>query len=54
MWLALLLIIVLTVLSIYGAFIGAERAQQFFNQPPLVVYWTALATLLIAGYSDCC
>jgi hypothetical protein len=49
MWLALLLIIVLTVLSIYGAFIGAERAQQFFNQPPLVVYWTALATLLIAG-----
>jgi len=49
MWLALLLIIALTGLSIYGAFIGAERAQQFFNQPPLVVYWTALATLLIAG-----
>jgi len=49
MWLALLLIIVLTVLSIYGAFIGAERAQQFFNQPPLVVYWTALAILLIVG-----
>ena len=49
MWLALLLIIVLTVLSIYGAFIGAERAQQFFNRPPLVVYWTALAILLIAG-----
>lgn len=49
MWLGLLLIIVLTVLSIYGAFIGAERAQQFFNQPPLVVYWTALAVLLIIG-----
>ena len=51
MWLALLLIIVLTVLSIYGAFIGAERAQRFFNQPPLVVYWTALAILLIAGFA---
>jgi hypothetical protein len=49
MWLALVLIIVLTILSIYGAFIGAERAQQFFNQPPLVVYWTALAILLIVG-----
>jgi hypothetical protein len=49
MWLALLLIIALTVLSIYGAFIGAERAQQFFNRPPLVVYWTALAILLIVG-----
>lgn len=49
MWLALVLIIVLTILSIYGAFIGAERAQQFFNRPPLVVYWTALATLLIVG-----
>ena len=49
MWVGLLLIIVLTVLSIYGAFIGAERAKQLFNQPPLVVYWTALATLLIVG-----
>ena len=49
MWLALVLIIVLTVLSIYGAFIGAERAQQFFNRPPMVVYWTALAILLIIG-----
>jgi cytochrome c biogenesis protein ResB len=49
MWLALVLIIVLTVLSIYGAFIGAERAQQFFNRPALVVYWTTLAILLIVG-----
>jgi len=49
MWVGLVLIIVLTVLSIYGAFIGAERAEQFFNKPPLVVYWTALAILLIVG-----
>jgi hypothetical protein len=48
-WLGLVLIIVLIVLSIYGAFIGAERAEQFFNQPPAVVYWTALAILLIVG-----
>jgi cytochrome c biogenesis protein ResB len=49
LWLGLVLIIVLTVLSIYGAFIGAERAEQFFNKPPLVVYWTALAVLLVVG-----
>lgn len=48
-WLGLVLIIVLIVLSIYGAFIGAEQAEQFFNRPPLVVYWTALAILLIVG-----
>jgi hypothetical protein len=48
-WLGLVLIIVLIVLSIYGAFIGAERAEQFFNRPPLMVYWTALAILLIVG-----
>jgi len=49
MWVGLLLIIVLIALSIYGAFIGTERAEQLFNQPPLVVYWTALAMLLIIG-----
>jgi hypothetical protein len=49
MWLGLLLIIVLTVLSIYGAFIGAERAQQFFNRIPLAVYWVAFAILLIVA-----
>ena len=49
MWVGLVLIIVLIVLSIYGAFIGAERAERLFNQPPLVVYWTALAILLIIG-----
>lgn len=49
MWLALVLIILLAVLSIYGAFIGAERAERFFNQPPLAVFWTAFLILLIAG-----
>jgi len=50
-WLALVFIIVLAILSIYGAFIGAERAQQFFNKPPLVVYWVVLAILLIVGFA---
>jgi len=47
MWAGLALIILLTVFSIYGAFIGAERAEQFFNLPPLAVYWGVLGLALI-------
>jgi hypothetical protein len=49
LWAALLAIILLTLLSIYGAFLGADRAQAFFNSMPLVVYWFALTGLLIVG-----
>ena len=49
MWAALALIILLTVFSIYGAFIGAARAEQFFNRIPLAVYWVAFAILLIVA-----
>jgi len=49
LWAALLAILLLTVLSIYGAFLGAERAQAFFNSLPLVVYWLALIALLAVG-----
>lgn len=49
-WAALLLIILLTVLSIYGAFIGAERAHAFFNGTPLAVFWTMLLLALAAGF----
>jgi hypothetical protein len=49
LWSALVLIWLLIVLSIYGAFIGAERAQRFFNSLPLAVYWVLFAILLIAG-----
>ena len=49
MWAALALIILLTVFSIYGAFIGAARAEQFFNRIPLAVYWLAFAILLIVA-----
>jgi len=49
MWGALILIILLIFLSIYGAFVGAERAKNFFNSLPLSVYWLALTVMLIAG-----
>ena len=49
MWAALTLIILLIFLSIYGAFLGAERAGDFFNSLPLVVYWSVLAALLITA-----
>ena len=49
MWAALVLIILLTAMSIYGAFIGADRAKMFFNSTPSVVFWVLLALALIAG-----
>jgi len=47
MWVGLALIILLLLVSIYGAFIGAERAQSFINRLPLMVYWIAFTFLLI-------
>ena len=47
MWLALMLIILLIFLSIYGAFVGAERAKTFFNSLPLAIYWLAFTLTLI-------
>ncbi|HIJ53234.1 MAG TPA: hypothetical protein HPP66_08780 [Planctomycetes bacterium] len=43
------LIILLILVSIYGAFVGAERAQKFVNTLPLTVYWLAFVLILIAG-----
>jgi hypothetical protein len=48
---ALVIIILLILLSIYGAFLGSQRAQNFFNSPPLSVYWLALTALLIAAFT---
>ena len=39
----------LVVLSVVGAFLGAERARAMFNSPPLVAFWLLLAGLLVAG-----
>ena len=50
-WAALVLIIALTVLSIYGAFIGADRAQMFFNSAPAAVFWVLLTLVLIGGFT---
>ncbi|MFB0523957.1 MAG: cytochrome c biogenesis protein ResB [Phycisphaerae bacterium] len=49
MWAALTLIILLIFLSIYGAFVGAQRAKSFFNSLSLAVYWLALTLLLVIG-----
>jgi hypothetical protein len=49
LWTGLVLIVLLTVLSIYGAFIGAEAAGRFFNSIPLIVYWLAFTALLITA-----
>ncbi|MBN1362415.1 MAG: cytochrome c biogenesis protein ResB [Sedimentisphaerales bacterium] len=49
LWVALIAIVVLACLSVYGAFLGADRAQAFFNSLPLVVYWLALTGLLAVG-----
>ena len=49
LWAALTAVILLTLLSVHGAFLGADRAQAFFNSLPLAVYWLALAALLIVG-----
>ncbi len=51
MWVGLALIILLLFLSIYGAFIGAERAKSFINRLPLMVYWIAFTLLLITALS---
>jgi hypothetical protein len=49
MWAGLIAIILLIFLSIYGAFVGAERAKNFFNSLPLSIYWLTLTILLIWG-----
>ena len=49
LWFGLILIIALAGFSVYGAFLGAQRAQQFFNSVPLSVYWTVFGLTLAAS-----
>src|SRR3989339_2080086 len=49
MWVVLPAIGLLIVLSVAGAFYGAEKAKLIFNSVPLIVYWYGLAVLLLAG-----
>jgi len=49
MWAAMALIALLFFLSVYGAFLGPERAKELFNSVPLAVYWVAFVLLLTVG-----
>ncbi len=49
LWACLIAIAALAILSIYGAFLGADRAQAFFNSVPVAVYWGAFLVLLVVG-----
>jgi hypothetical protein len=49
LWAGLFVILLLIAFSIYGAFIGAEAAQQFFNSIPLSIYWAAFTALLVGA-----
>jgi hypothetical protein len=48
--LGLFALLMLTIFSITGAFLGAQKAGQFFNSPPLAVFWSLLTLLLAAGF----
>lgn len=48
-YLTLLFILLLIGLSVLSAFLGAERADRFFNSVPLAAYWILLAVLIIAS-----
>ena len=50
LWAPLLLIILLVLCSIYGAFLGAVHAQEFFNSLPLAAYWFVLGLMLVFGF----
>src|SRR3972149_6217483 len=49
MWAAMALIVLLFFLSVYGAFVGPQRAKDFFNGTALGVYWVAFGLLLAVG-----
>jgi hypothetical protein len=52
MCLALAAMGLLVMLSVLGAFCGAEKAKHFFNSIPLKIYWCAFAVLLAAGLTE--
>ena len=50
LWVVLATIALLAVLSIVGAFLGADRATVLFTSVPLAVFWALVALLLAAGF----
>lgn len=49
LWGGLVGIFVLILLSIYGAFLGAQRARDFFNSEPIVWAFALLGFLFLVG-----
>jgi cytochrome c biogenesis protein ResB len=49
-WIALVMVVLLIILSIYGAFLGPYRAKSFFNSPALSAYWLALTAFLVTAF----
>lgn len=49
LWAGLITIVLLAFFSIFGAFMGAERAGNFFNMVPLTVYWVVFTVLLVVS-----
>ena len=50
MWVVLVIAVLLIILSIYGAFLGAQGARAFFNSPILSAYWLVLMALLVTAF----
>ncbi len=50
MWIVLAMVVLLILLSVYGAFLGSYRAKSFFNSPVLSAYWLALMALLVMAF----
>jgi hypothetical protein len=50
MWAATAITVLLIILSIYGAFLGAHVARALFNSPILSVYWLVLTAFLVAAF----
>jgi hypothetical protein len=48
-WAALMLIILGILLSVYGAFVGTDRAKRVVNTLPSALYWLGFAFLLVVG-----
>lgn len=48
---ALAVIGLLAVLSIIGAFLGAESAKALFNSSPMALFWFLLAALFLASFA---
>jgi hypothetical protein len=49
---ALAFLVLLVILSVYSTFVGAEKAQQFFNRLPLTVYWIAFTVLMFVAIAN--